>query len=137
MTRADLQDLAELRLYEAQLLLRAGSWSGAYYLAGYAVECALKACIAKATQQFEFPDRNRATQSYTHKLKDLLKVAKLEQTLSDSGEQDAAFEVSWAIVTAWSEESRYRIWPREQAESLIAAISDTDHGVMSWLKTQW
>jgi HEPN domain-containing protein len=31
------------------VLLEAGLYAGAYYLAGYAVECALKACIAKKT----------------------------------------------------------------------------------------
>jgi HEPN domain-containing protein len=49
MTRKDLQKLAAIRLKEAKLLLAANAPDGAYYLAGYAVECALKACIAKAT----------------------------------------------------------------------------------------
>ena len=46
MNRADFQRLADVRIDEAGVLLAAGRWSGAYYLAGYAVECALKACIA-------------------------------------------------------------------------------------------
>ena len=32
---------------DARALLAAGCWAGAYYLAGYALECALKACILK------------------------------------------------------------------------------------------
>jgi hypothetical protein len=41
MNRADLQQIAELRLQEARTLLTGGFPDGAYYLAGYAVECAL------------------------------------------------------------------------------------------------
>jgi HEPN domain-containing protein len=55
MNRGELRQLAETRLAEAQILLRAGMWSGAYYLVGYAVECGLKACIAKGTKQDDFP----------------------------------------------------------------------------------
>jgi HEPN domain-containing protein len=51
MNRADLQQLAELRITEAKVLLDNGFYAGAYYLAGYAVECALKACIAKLTNR--------------------------------------------------------------------------------------
>jgi HEPN domain-containing protein len=45
MNRFDSQKLASLRLREAKALLAAGFPEGAYYLAGYAVECALKACL--------------------------------------------------------------------------------------------
>jgi HEPN domain-containing protein len=59
LKRRDLRELALLRLKEAQVLFANGCWSGAYYLAGYAVECALKACIAKGTERHEFPDLKR------------------------------------------------------------------------------
>jgi hypothetical protein len=49
MNRAEFQKLSDLRLHESKALLTAGLPQGAYYLAGYAVECALKACIAKRT----------------------------------------------------------------------------------------
>jgi hypothetical protein len=58
MKRKDFQELAAVRLKEARVLLRAGCYEGAYYLAGYAVECALKACISKQTERHEFPDRD-------------------------------------------------------------------------------
>jgi HEPN domain-containing protein len=53
MNRTDFQELAEERLEDARPLLDAGRFSGAYYLAGYAVECALQACIARLTNQEE------------------------------------------------------------------------------------
>ena len=68
MNRRDFQELSRIRLKEAQALLEQGLWDGAYYLAGYAEECALKACIAKETQRHEFPDRKRVELSHSHDL---------------------------------------------------------------------
>jgi HEPN domain-containing protein len=45
LSRTELQQLAEIRIAEANVLLANGMWDGTYYLAGYAVECGLKACI--------------------------------------------------------------------------------------------
>ncbi len=65
MNRMEFQGLAEIRIREAEILLAAGAWDGAYYLAGYAVECALKACIAKKTVEHSFP-RLQDVQKYPH-----------------------------------------------------------------------
>jgi hypothetical protein len=43
--RSQLRQLAADRILDAEHLLSGGRFSGAYYLAGYSVECALKACI--------------------------------------------------------------------------------------------
>ena len=75
MDRKDLRALSRVRLSEARALLNAGLPDGAYYLAGYVVECALKACIAKETQRYEFPEKKRVDASYTHNLKELVRVA--------------------------------------------------------------
>jgi hypothetical protein len=45
VNRSDFQKLAMDRIADAKALLAAKRWAGAYYLAGYAVECALKACV--------------------------------------------------------------------------------------------
>jgi len=47
MMGIDFQNLCKRRVDEATTLLSAGHSDGAYYLAGYAVECAFKACICK------------------------------------------------------------------------------------------
>jgi HEPN domain-containing protein len=80
MNRLDFQKLAELRLLEAEVLLDAGKYEGAYYLCGYAVECALKACIAKLTKEHDFPDKATVNDSYTHDLGKLLGVSGLKKT---------------------------------------------------------
>ena len=71
MNKTDLEQLADLRLAEAVALLglTPPMPDGAYYLAGYAVECALKACIAKLTDRHDFPDKNFAAKCFTHKAK--------------------------------------------------------------------
>jgi HEPN domain-containing protein len=58
MNRTDFQEIAELRLKESKALLATGFAEGAYYLAGYAVECALKSCIAKSTENMISPIRS-------------------------------------------------------------------------------
>ena len=57
--RKELQELSKIRLKEASALLELGLSDGAYYLAGFAVECALKACIAKATQRGGIPRQEK------------------------------------------------------------------------------
>jgi HEPN domain-containing protein len=64
--RFELRQLAEDRIADAAILLAGGRWSGAYYLAGYAVECGLKACVAKLTNQDDFPrDRRFVEECYS------------------------------------------------------------------------
>ena len=76
MNRKDLHKLADLRIEEARVLLNKGCcYAGAYYLAGYSVECALKACVAKQIRKHDFPDRKLIQDSYTHDLNKLLGLA--------------------------------------------------------------
>jgi len=79
MNKTDLEQLVDIRVAEAEVLLRNGNYQGAYYLIGYSLECAFKACISKQVRQFDFPNKQLATQSHTHKLTDLLGVAGLKQ----------------------------------------------------------
>jgi len=137
MDRRDFQELSKVRLKEATALLKLGLFDGAYYLAGYAVECALKACIAKRTQRFEFPDRKRAESSHSHSLRDLIRVAGLEEARRERADQDPDFRRSWEIVESWSEQSRYSRNIPESAQVLLAAVGDRRHGVISWIKLQW
>ena len=79
--RATFQQLAEERLAEAQLLLANKFWSGAYYLAGYSLECALKAKIASSFRDNEIPELKRVQKIYTHDLSSLLALAGLKDEL--------------------------------------------------------
>lgn len=137
MNRKDFQELTDIRGEEAQALLNSGHYSGAYYLAGYAVECALKACVSRQTREYDFPDRNLVGQMYTHDLEKLIKVAGLHRDLEERMRGDAQFAVNWAIVKDWTEDSRYRTHEEALANDLVNAIADSDSGVLAWLKLHW
>jgi HEPN domain-containing protein len=135
--RKDLQDLSKIRLKEATALLKLGLFDGAYYLAGYSVECAIKACIAKETKRGEFPDKRRVDSSYTHSLKELIRVAGLEYARNERISSDPAFKTNWEAVQAWTEQSRYERNSQKVAELLVGAAADRRHGIISWLKLHW
>ena len=72
-TRREFQQLARMRLNDARVLMRRGNVEGAYYLTGLAVECAVKACIAKNTRRHDFPPSQSAIKDiYTHDLSKLI-----------------------------------------------------------------
>lgn len=107
MLRSDLQALTRLRLREARKLLRAREHCGAYYLTGLAIECAIKACIAKQTRRYEFPDKNRGRDCFEHDPTKLVKLAGLFNQLEAEEKQDPVFSVNWGVVKDWKVESRY------------------------------
>lgn len=107
MNKADLQWLAEERIKDAKVLLAARRWSAAYYLGGYAVEAALKACIAKLMKSEEFPDRNFAEKCWTHNLQHLVVLAGLKMDLDAALQTDTDLRDNWNTVKDWSESSRY------------------------------
>ncbi len=138
MNRADLQNLAALRVQEAKLLLNGGFHAGAYYLAGYALECALKACIAKQTKEHDFPDKRIVDKSYTHSLETLIEVAGLKKELDDEIQSNGMFSKYWNVVKDWKESVRYEAGITEKrAADLYLAIDDAKHGVLQWLKKWW
>ena len=140
MNRGDFQKLAELRIREAKLLLDSKHYEGAYYLAGYAVECALKACIAKKTMRYDFPPNKNIIGEfyYTHDLEKLVNRADLRGALKDKGDSDLEFKTNWGHVKNWKEDSRYDAKiDKKRAGDLYSAITNKDHGVLSWLRKFW
>lgn len=138
MNRADLQSIAKLRVKEARVLLDNRCYEGAYYLLGYAVECALKACIAKQTKRYDFPDRKLVQDSYVHDLEKLLNISGLKVLHQTQMQSDKIFEVNWATVKDWKEDKRYVVSISEaEARDLYLAVTERNHGVLTWLKKLW
>ena len=81
--RADLQKLAEVKLADAILLAENGRYSNAYYLAGYAIELAIKSCIAKQFNAETIPDPKLVQRLYTHHLSELIGLAGLAAALRE------------------------------------------------------
>jgi HEPN domain-containing protein len=135
--RKDFQELANLRLKEARSLLHARCWEGAYYLAGYVAECALKACIARQTERHDFPDKDRVNASHTHDLRKLVELAGLRDGLREAERAYPEFRANWIIVRDWLEGSRYERPPQTEAENLVKALAERRHGVLQWLRQHW
>ena len=136
MNRADLHKLANARIREAQVLLGAGEYSGAYYLSGYAVECALKACFAKTIKRHDFPEKGRTDKVFIHRLPELVLIVGLRTPLKEALKKEA-FELRWITVSEWTEQSRYYLWNRNQAEQMLDAITHRKDGILPWLKRHW
>ncbi len=128
--RATFLQLAELRLAEARLLLANGLPSGAYYLAGYAIECALKSLIAAGFRADEIPDKARVNSIYTHNLKDLLNLAGLKSPLEDDMNESSDLKENWATISKWSEHARYEIWTSDAAAAMLDAVGAADKGLL-------
>lgn len=139
MNRIDLQNLAELRIKEAKILLDGGSYPGAFYLAGYSIECALKACIAKETKQHDFPAKPKQIQDiYSHDLEKLLGLAKLKDKLENDMKSNIDLRAYWNRVVDWNEEKRYELgMTQKEAEDLYDAVAGPVNGVLPWLKNWW
>jgi HEPN domain-containing protein len=137
VNRADFQRLANDRITDAKVLPAAKRWAAAYYLAGYAVESALKACIAKLMKSEEFPDRSFAEKCWTHNLPQLLALTGLKPDFDAVTQADPDLADRWDTVKDWSESSRYARATRVEAEELFEAITDKKHRVLTWIKLRW
>lgn len=138
MDRIDFQKITKIRIREGRALLRANHFNGAYYLLGYAIECAIKACIAKQTKRYEFPNKNRIKDCYTHDLETLIKAAGLNILLAKELKANNTFQLNWTVVKDWSEEFRYEhAIANLKAKDLYSAITDKRNGVLQWLKKYW
>jgi HEPN domain-containing protein len=137
MNRVDFQELAEMRIRESKALLAAGFPDGAYYLAGYAIECALKACIAKRTREHDFPEKKLVNDSHTHDLGKLLQLAELKSELDAVVQDDPFMRSILETIQDWSETSRYEKKTVQDAKALLAAIEDREGGLLPWMRLRW
>ena len=142
MTRAEFQQLAEGRRQDAAALLAAERWSGAYYLAGYAVECGLNACLMKRVGReeggmlFETPNFQR-TFCFTHDLNKLLQGTGLELEHRRRATAGSRFAANWRWILKWSEATRYRETSRLAAKMMYDAVADSNEGVLPWIRQHW
>src|SRR5258708_31060954 len=133
MNRREFQELARIRIRDVEALMKAQRYSAAYYLSGYVVECALKACISKKTKRFDFHDKN-SNRLYTHNLSELLAIIPLTDELERATD---GVKARWAIVKEWSESSRYGKVEGDRSQSIFASVSDPAEGVLTWLEHFW
>jgi hypothetical protein len=130
--------LVESRIEEGRILLANNQWTGAYYLTGLAVECALKACLARAVKEHDYPDKKFVNGMYQHNLQSLigLDAALLAALQVDMG-LDSRLEANWNTVKDWDDEKRYDVVNEQEARGLYDATAEAGSGVMMWIRGKW
>lgn len=147
--RADFQQLATLRLTEAQTLLTHDLPDGAFYLAGYAVECALKAAICRTLGIDDFFEsysskphgakvRDDVVQKFkTHDYGTLLVLSGLYHKLGADLLTDKALNDSWSTFQNqnWSEQQRYATASKAMNDTLdfVASVNY----FLQWISQHW
>jgi HEPN domain-containing protein len=137
-----LHRLAKVRLQDAQALLGRKRWSGAYYLSGYVIECALKACLLKHLGE---SDSVFGVQGYlkqladcwTHDLVRLVNLSGLDADFGVARGANPALGNYWGIAKDWRETSRYEDKTERQAREMFEAVSHKPDGVFLWIQSRW
>ena len=119
----DLRTIAHARLRDAQVLLQAKRFDGAFYLCGYAVELALKARICRTLKWQGFPESARDFKGFqllrTHDLEVLLRFSGVE------GRVKAKQFAEWSVVLDWNPEKRYQViglLPPQHAADMLTCV---------------
>ena len=138
LNRDTLRTLAGSRLEEARVLLENRLWTGAYYMTGLAVECALKSCLASAVKEHDFPDKQFVNQMYDHKLERLFPLnGELWQAFKTDMELNEKLRLNWSTVKDWDDGKRYDIVEEKSAVQLYEASAEAGNGVMEWIRGRW
>jgi HEPN domain-containing protein len=132
--------MAGERVRDAAALLKVRRWSAAYYLAGYAVECGLKACVVaylKRHIEVIFRERRFSERCWTHDFEELLRLAQLMAQRDADAAANPPLQFNWQVVKNWSESARYERKTRVEAEGLYRAVTDPVSGVLPWIRSRW
>ncbi|MBZ5504574.1 MAG: DNA-binding protein [Acidobacteriia bacterium] len=133
-----MRQLCDSRLEEARVLLEGKLWTGAYYLTGLAVECALKSCLASAVKEYDFPDKNFVNKMYDHNLEKLFQLnGALWVQFQTDAKPDSKLALNWSSVKGWDNEKRYDVVEELDAKGLYDATTEKDSGVVEWIRRRW
>jgi len=142
VNRLNLQQLARERVRDAKALLAYEQWAGAYHMAGYALECALKSCILKHLDNtgIIFKDKkylDRLSKCWTHDLAQLMDLANLTSEFGVACAANPLLAANWGVAKDWTEISRYEQKSKVEARELFNAITNVPNGVLPWIQLRW
>jgi hypothetical protein len=99
------------------------------------------ACIAKQTQELDFPEFLRLRDSYSHDFKTLPDTAGLYSDVQREIGFNAVFPANWDLIDGdrgWRADSSYHhSISRDCALQLFPAVTSEAAGVLPWIKRQW
>lgn len=107
-------------------------------MAGLAVECALKSCLASEVKQHDFPDKDFVNAMYVHNLEKLFKLnGALWVSFQNDMKTDQRLSVNWSTVKDWDDTKRYAILEELEAKAVYDACTEARSGVIEWIKERW
>ncbi len=107
-------------------------------MAGLAVECALKSCLAAEVKQHDFPDRDFVNAMYVHNLEKLFRLnGALWVALQSDMNANQKLSVNWSTVKDWDDSKRYAMVQELEARALYDACCEPGSGVIEWIKGRW
>jgi HEPN domain-containing protein len=144
MTRSEFQQIAVLRLDEATILFTQGKYDGCCYLAGYALESALKSAICSRMDNEDFFNvlKSETARAFKiHNLSELVILAGLSKEYKKLEVINSILSANWEYIKndiKWSEQLRYQVgFTQSQAQTMITAINDPQNGILEWIKKYW
>ncbi len=137
-TRRQLQELAFLRLEEAETLYAAGLYDGCAYLCGYVVELALKARICATLGVSDYPEKGSRLREAlkSHILDDLGLLAGMVHEFTPTR---PVLLANWSLINEWRPEWRYEpkgSYDRAAAEKLLDAVRAKPDGVLTCISAR-
>jgi hypothetical protein len=138
-TRRQLQELALLRLQEAEALFSSGLYDGCAYLCGYVIELALKARICATLGVGDYPEKGSRMREAmkSHVLDDLGLLAGMGHDLTSAR---PALVANWSSLIEWRPEWRYNpkgSYDRISAQKLLDAVRSRPDGVLTCISARW
>ena len=135
-TRRELQQLACLRLREAEALFNSGCHDGSAYLCGYFVELALKAAICATLGVADYPDDRLKGAFKTHDFDDLKLLAGMEQAFTAT----TGVLTNWSIASKWRSRRRYEpegSYDEAASKEILEAVRSYPDGVLVCISLRW
>lgn len=92
----------------------------------------------EANHRHDFPDKQMATEVWTHDLGKLVRLAGVAPDLDRDMRTSPALQPNWTIVKDWSETLRYDLTiTRSQATDFCSACTRRTNGVLPWIRKRW
>jgi hypothetical protein len=136
--------MSDERVKDAKTLIDGGRWEFGFYAAGYAVECALKACVLARMVHtgWVFDQTNiKVDECRTHNFTKLIQIAglgdELIARLKASALASDGFAPNWNTAKAWDVSTRYEPKSEAEARAIYSAITDEPDGVLTWIRNYW
>lgn len=107
------------RREDAEALHNAGRWAGAMYLAGYAIECSLKALICYNERRNSFKETRMFQRGeFGNTLHSLTQLRKESKTIERAIKLDRTgkYQAAWNIITNFWQKDELRYWDKLGSE---------------------